>query len=169
MSLRIGADEIGSDYAAIGDDKAGGHGPFREFNAWMSAGEGYERAADLRAGGVSVGVQDTRMGVSGFAGAQQLAAMTVKGRAPFDEFSNALGAFFDKHFGCWAMDEAVARGYRVFEMERDVFLALGGYGDTALGIVGVGFAERLLSDNQDIAVVGEFDGRAEAGYARAND
>jgi hypothetical protein len=86
-----------------------------------------------------------------------------------DEFFYALGAFCDEDFGGWAMDEAVAGVFGVLEMESYVFFTGESYGDAALGVVGVGFAERLLGDYEDLAVVSEFDGCAQAGYACSDD
>jgi hypothetical protein len=135
----------------------------------MSTSEGDERTADLCAGGVSVGVQDAGVGVGGFAGAEQLAALSIESGAPFDQLGNALGAFFDERPGSGSVNQAVACGHSVFQMQCHVLPALGGDGDAALSIVGVGFAERLLGNDQDFAVIGKFNRCAEAGYTCSYD
>src|SRR5579859_956469 len=95
--------------------------------------------------------------------------MAVEGCAPLDQFGDALGAFGDEDLGGRSMDEAIAGGNGVFEVKRDVFAALGSDGDASLGVVSVGFAEGLFGDDEDLAVIGQFDGGAQAGYACSDD
>jgi hypothetical protein len=54
-------------------------------------------------------------------------------------------------------------------MESDIFIAFHGDGDSALCVVGVGFAERLLGDDQNITVAGQLNGGAKPGNARSHD
>ena len=164
-----GGGKVGSDDAAAGDDQVGDHGPLGKADALLGAGKGDEGTADLGAGGVAVGVEDAGQRVSAFAGAEQAASFRIKARAPLDEFGHAERAFGDERFGGGAVDEAVAGIDGVFEMEGDVLVAFHGDGDSALGVVGIGLAERLLGDDQDIAVAGQFDGGAQAGNACAHD
>ena len=135
----------------------------------MGACESDKRAADLRASGVAIGVKDARVRMSRFAGAEQLTAFAVEGCAPLDELGDALGAFFDEHFCGGAVNEAIACGNGVFKMQCDVFPALGGDGDATLSVVGIRFAERLLGDDENLAVIGERDGCAETGYSCSDD
>ena len=135
-----------------------------------------QRAADLGAGGVAVGVQDAGQGVSAFAGAQEgLAARaefvrsaTVEIRAPLDQFGHAQRPFAHQRLGGGAVDEAVAGIHGVFKVQGNVFVALHGHGDAALRVVGVRFAERLLGDDQNLAVAGQLNCRAQPGHARAH-
>jgi hypothetical protein len=104
-----------------------------------------------------------------FAGTEKLAGFCVEVRAPLDELGKAGGALRDESFSSGAVDEAVAGVQGVFKMERDVFIAFHGDGDSALGVVGVGLGEGFFGDDQDIAVGGEFDGGAKAGNASSHD
>jgi hypothetical protein len=108
------------------------------------------------------------MRMSGFTGTEKPAARAVvfaiEGRAPLDQFGDAFGAFGDEDFCGRAMNEPVTCGDGVFKMESDVFAALGGYGDAALGVVGVRFAERLFGDDEDLAVIGKSDSGPQAGH-----
>ena len=61
----------------------------------------------------------------------------IKARAPRDQFGHAQRTFGHERFSGGAVDKAVARLDRIFQMEGDVLVALGGDGDAALGIVGV--------------------------------
>ena len=140
----------------------------------MSAGKGGEGAADLGAGGVAAGMQDARAanarlrGCGGVAAARSF-ARPIEVRAPLDELGDAQRAFGDQGLGGGAIDEAVAGVHGVFKVQGDVFVAFHGDGDAALRVVGVRFAQRLLGDDQDFAVAGEFDGGAKAGNACAHD
>ena len=128
-----------------------------------------QRAADFRAGGVAVGVQNAGQGMRAFARAQKLAGFASKRCAPLDELGDAPRAFGNQHFGGGAVDEAIARrlwclrgaGQRLRRLVH-------GHGDAALRVVGVRFAERFLGDDQNFAVIGQFDGGAQPGHARAH-
>ena len=152
MSLRgLGGGEIGADDAAVGDDKAGDAGPLGKADAFMRAGKGGERAADFRAGGVAVGVQDAGQRVRAFARAQELAVQaaavrvraSIEIRAPLDELGHAQRAFGHQRLGGGAVDEAVAGVHGVFKVQGNVFIALHGHGNAALRVVGVRFAEPI--------------------------
>ena len=141
----------------------------------MGAGKGDQRAADLRAGGVAVGVQDAGQRMRAFAGAQVLATRLglrrpwlIEVRAPLDELGDAQRAFGDQRLGGGTIDQAVAGVDGVFKVQRDVLVALHGDGDAALRVVGVRLAERLLGDDQNLAVAGQLNGGAQAGNARAH-
>jgi len=124
----------------------------------VDAGKGGQRAADLSAGGVAVGVQDACQGMSAFAGAQQHAGIGVKVGAPLDQFGYADRPLGHQHLGRGTINQPVAGVHCVFQVERNIPVALHGHGDTALSIVGVGLGHGLLGDHQDLAVAGQFDG-----------
>ena len=86
------------------------------------------------------------------AGAEEPAGLGIEVSAPLYEFGNAEGPFGDENFGRGSVDDAIAGVYGVFEMESNVFVAFHGDSDSALCIVGIGFAERLFGDDQDFAV-----------------
>jgi hypothetical protein len=116
-----------------------------------------------------LGVEDAGPAVGGFAGQQQLAVEAIEAGAPGDEFFNAPGTFGDEDFGGRMVDQAITGVFSVLEMEGYVFFAGKSDGDTALSVVGVGFAEGFFGDDEDFAVIGEFDGSAQAGYACSDD
>ncbi len=167
-----GAGQIGADDAAIGDHQAGDHGPLGEADALVDAGKGGQRAADLGAGGVAVGVQDARQRVRALAGAQELAGSRIpsrsKLRAPLDQLGHAQRPLGHQRLGRGPVNESIAGVHGVFEMQRNVLVALHGHGDAALRVVGVGFAQRLLGDHQDLAVARQLHRRAQPGHARAH-
>ena len=97
-----------------------------------------------------------------------MAGLGVEVGSPLDEFGYAEGTFGDEGFGGGTVNYSIACIYGVFEVEGDVLDAFHGDGDSALGVMGVGLAERLLGDDQDIAVAGQFYGGAEAGNSCAH-
>ena len=113
------------------------------------------------------------MGVRSFACAKELATLlgrfAIKAGSPFDELGDTMRAFFDERLCSGLMDEAVAGRDGVFEMVGHVMAAFGGYGDSALRVVSIGFAEGFFGDDQDMAAIGEGDGGAEARYACSDD
>ena len=95
-------------------------------------------------------------------------SLAVEACAPLDEFGDAEGPFGDEGFGGGPVDDAIAGGDGVFEMEGNVLIAFRRYGDSALGVMGVGLAERFLGDDEDIAVAGQFDCGTKAGNTCAH-
>jgi hypothetical protein len=167
-----GAGQIGGNYAAIGNHKGCDHGPFGEADSRVGAGKSHQGAADLRTRGVAVGVENARAGVGRFAGAEELSGMAVsiviEVGAPLDQFFNAEKAFANKDFCSGAKNNSIACVYGVFQMQSNVFVAFRCDSDSTLRVMGVGLAEGLLGDYQDIAVVGQLDGCAEARDARSH-
>ena len=166
------ADQVRADDAAIGYHQAGDHGPLGKANAPMCAGKSNQRAADLRACGVPVGVQNAGQRVSALAGAEKLAAVlrrgTVECRAPFNQVGHALRPLGHKHLGSGAINDSIAGTYGVFQVKRHILLALHGHGNSTLRIMGVRLGQRLLGDHQDLAVMSQFHGRTKAGNPRAH-
>ena len=162
----VAAQQIGSDDAAIGDDEVGDRGPLGKADALVDAGKGGQGAADLGAGGVAVGVQDAGQGVRALAGAQQFAGLGIEVRAPLDQLGHADRPLGHQRLGRGTINQSIAGVDGVIEVKRNVRIALHGYGDSALRIVGIGLGHRLLGDHQDLAVAGQLDGRAQPGYAR---
>jgi hypothetical protein len=107
--------------------------------------------------------------VGTFASAEQFASFAIEVRAPLNQFGNADGTLGDECFGGGAIHDSIAGAYCVQEMEGNVLIAVHGDGDSALCVVGVGFAERLLGDDQNFTVAGQFNGGSEAGNTRAHD
>ncbi len=108
-----------------------------------------QRAANFRAGGVSVGVEDAIAAVGSFAGEHQLTVFAIEAGAPAEKLFDAQRAFFDENAGGFAVDEAISGIDGVVKVQRDVFFAAHGDGDSALGVVGVRFAESFLGHDQD--------------------
>ena len=168
LRAAFAVEQVGPDHAAICDDQAGDRGPFGKTNALVDAGKGGQRAADLGAGGVAVGVQDAGQGVRAFAGAQQFARFGIEGRAPLDQLGHAHRPFGHQRLGGGTIDQPVAGVDGVIEMQCNVRIAFHGHGDAALRIMGVGLGNGLLGDHQNLAVTGQFDGRAQPGHARSH-
>jgi hypothetical protein len=114
-------------------------------------------------------MKDASEGVSAFAGAEQVSGLGIELRTPLDELGYARRALGDEGFSGGATDDAIASFEGVFEVEGYVLFAFHGDGDAALGVVGVGFAEGFLGDDEDFTVGSQFDSGAEAGYTCAHD
>ena len=142
----------------------------------MDAGKSHKCAADLGACGIAVSVQDAGQGMGALARAQIWAApaitfaarYAIEIRAPFDEFRNPQRAFADERFGRGAIDQAVACVHRVFQVQCDVPVALHRYGNAALCVMRVRFAEGLFGDDENVAVAGKFNRGTKSGNARTH-
>ena len=111
-----------------------------------AAGLQVERAADLAAGGVAVGVQNAVAAVRAFARERELGSGAIELRAPLDQLFDARRTFFDQHARGFLVDQAVAGVERVLQMQRNfVFIAEGG-GDSALRVLRVGFGHLTLGE-----------------------
>ena len=86
-----------------------------------------------------------------------------------EELFDSLGTLLDEDAGGFGIDETVASGEGIFEVERDVFIAAHGYGDSTLRVGCVGFGQLFLGDDEDRPCAGEANRRAEAGDACADD
>ncbi len=142
----------------------------------MDAGKCNECAADLCACGVAVGVQDAGQGMCALARAQEGAAPAIafaaghaiEVRAPLDELRNTQWAFADERFGRGAIDQAVACVHRVFKVQGNVLVALHRYGNAALCVMSVRFAEGFFGDDKNVAVAGKFNRGTKSGNARTH-
>ncbi len=94
---------------------------------------------------------------------------TVKICAPLDQLGHAQRPFAHQRLGGGAVDQAVAGIHGVFKVQGNVFVALHGHGDAALRVVGVRFAERLLGNDQNLAVASQLNCRAKPRNSRADD
>ena len=129
-----------------------------------------QSAADFRAGGVAVRMQDAIAAVRAFAGQHELPVFAVEVRTPAQQFLHALRAFLHQHARRFAIHQAIAGVDGVFQMQRDVFFAAHRDGDAALRVVGVRFAEGFLGHDQDAGSVRSQANRgAQAGDACADD
>src|ERR1700761_5884795 len=118
----------------VGDENAAEHRPVSKLNARLLACVEEQCAADLRASGISVGVQDARKTMRGFAGQQERASfssITIEACTPLDQLFDAARTFVDEHLGGRAIDKAVACVFRVFEVKHDIFRSGKSYGDAA--------------------------------------
>jgi hypothetical protein len=106
--------------------------------------------------------------VRALAGAEQLAGFGVKVRAPLDQLGHADRPLGHQHLGRRTIDQPIAGVDGVFQVERNVLIALHGHGDAALRIVGVGLGHGLLGDHQDLAVARQLDGCAQPSHARSH-
>ena len=92
----------------------------------------------------------------------------IEGRAPLDQLGHAHRTLGHQRLGGGTIDQPVAGVHRVFQVQRNVRVALHGHGDAALRVVGVGLGHRLLGDHQNLAVARQLDGRAQPGHARSH-
>ena len=164
----LAVQQVGSNHAAIGDHQPGNRCPLGKTNALVDAGKGRQRAADLRARRVAVGVQNARQRVRALARAQQLAGLGIEGRAPLDQLRHAHRPLGHQRLRRGAINQPVPGVDGVFQVQRNVRVALHGHGNAALRIVGIGLGHRLLGDDQNIAVARQFDRRAQPGHARSH-
>lgn len=161
--------EFSTDHLAILKEKTADHGPLSKADARMGVGLNDERSADLRAGGISIGVENAGARMRSFARAKEFAGVAIKACAPFDEFGDAVGALVDEDFGSGLEDEAVAGGESVAEMQSSIVSVFpGSHRDAALRVEGVRFAERLLGDDEDVALLCELNCGAQTGDARTH-
>jgi hypothetical protein len=122
----------------------------------MCARHGGEGAADFGAGGIAVGMKDAWVRMRRFASAHKATVLAIEARAPLDKFLHATRAFAHQKLGGVSVHKPIAGSDGVIEMQLDVFFAFHGNGDTALRVVGVGFANRLFRDHEYIAMRGQF-------------
>ena len=135
-------------------------------NVLVEVGKGRQRAADLSARGVAVGVQDAGQRVRAFASAQQLAVLAIEGRPPLDQLGHPHRTLGHQHLGGGAENQPIAGVDRILEVQRGVLIAPHGDSDPTLRVMSVGLGHGLLGDHQDLAVARQFDGRAQPGHAR---
>jgi hypothetical protein len=154
--------------AVVLSEQAGNGGPLGEADRGVGTRDGSKGTADLGARGVAVGVKNTRTGVRSFAGAKEVRAFVVEAGSPGDKFFDTRGTFADEHFGGGTMDEPVARGKGVVEVKRDVLVAFHCDGDAALRVVRVGFGDRFLSDDEDLAALSQFYCGTQSSHARTD-
>ncbi len=103
-----------------------------------------------------------------FARAKQFTAFAIKLRPPLDEFRDSLRPLGDKNLRGRPIHKSIPGGNGVFQVQSDILVALGRDGDPALRVVRIRLAQRLLGDHQHVAVVSQFESRAQARYARAH-
>ena len=82
--------------------------------------------------------------MSTLSGAEEVAggrvAFAVEVCAPLDELGYADGALGDERFSSGTVDESITGVDGVFKVKGDVLVAFHSHGDSALRVVGVGFA-----------------------------
>ena len=107
-------------------------------------------------------MQNARNGMGSFARAQKFAAVLIELRTPLDEFFHALRAFGHQHFCGWAVNQSIAGGNGVLQMQRDLVTILNSNRDPALRVVRVRFGDGFLGDHQDGTVLRQLDCGAQA-------
>ena len=136
--------------------------------ARMCRGFQIERAANLAAGGIAVGMQHAAAAVRAFAGEGDLGAGAVELRAPLDQLLDARRPFFDQHARGLFVAQAVAGLQRVFQMQPDfIFIAERGR-NAALRILRVGLRDFALGEAEHAACGRKLHRSAQAGNARAH-
>ncbi len=102
------------------------------------------------------------------AGAQKTTCLLIESRAPLDQFGHSRRAFGHQHLGSGSVNQPISRGNGVFQMKCNVCVAVHRDSNSALRVVRVRFPERLLGDDEDIAVFSQFDCGAQTGHACAH-
>ena len=134
----------------------------------MRRGLEEERAANLAAGGVAVGVQHAIAAVRAFAGEGDLGAGAIELRAPLDEFFDARRTFFHQNARRFFVDQPVAGLQRVFQMQPNLIVVAERGRDTALRILRIRLGDFALGQTEHPARGRQFDRSAQAGNARAH-
>jgi len=168
----VAVQQIGPRHPPFAGHKAGDCAPLGKVDALVGVGKGGQRAADLRARGVAVGVQDAGQRVRAFAGAQQFAALgrrcPVKGRPPLDQLGHPHLPLGDQYLGRGTIDQPVAGVDCVLQVQRHVRVAFEGHGDAPLRVVRVRLGHRLLGDHQNLTVARQLYGRPQPGHTRSH-
>ena len=127
-----------------------------------------QRAANLAAGGISVGMQHAAAAVRALAREGDLGAGAIELRAPLDQLLDARRAFLHQHARGLFVAQAVAGLQRVFQVQPNLVVVAERSGDAALRILGVGFRHLLLGQAKHAAGGGKLHRGAQAGNARAH-
>ena len=149
--------------------QVGGEFEFADGDVLQRLGLHVQGAADLAAGGVALGVQDTRAAVRTLTGERQLGPGAVEFRSPGNQLLDALGAFLHQHLGRFGVAEAVAGVERVLKVEADFVFVAEGRGNPALGILGVGFRQLAFGEHEHTSGGGELDGGPQTGHTSSHD
>ena len=121
------------------------------------------------AGAVAAGMQDARARVRALAAEGDGALGGVEGDSEFGEAADPVGRFPYENLDGGAVAEAGAGGQGVGQVLLDAVVRAHGGGDAALGVLGVGFLDGALGDDDRAAVPGGEQGGVEPGDARAQD
>jgi hypothetical protein len=115
------------------------------------------------------GMDDPGAAVGGFLAEGDFAVDAVEGNAEANEVGYALGGVGSQDAGSVFIDEAGAGAEGVVEVE--VRSVVGPYrrSDATLGVLGVGFIEAALGEDEDLAVLTGGEGGKEPGDAGAYD
>ena len=113
-------------------------------------------------------VQDATAAVRAFLGERKPQTFTIELRAPVDELLDGGGPFFDERMNGVSIAKPVTGGYGVLLVQLHLVVIAQRDGDPTLSVFRRGFPQRIFGDNQHLARLRQFDGRAQPGHARAN-
>ncbi len=93
-----------------------------------------QRTADLCPGCIAIGMQNAIPAMSTLTREHQLAIMAIETCAPLQKLVHAQRSFFDQHFCCFAVYQAISRIDRVFKMKKHVLIAAHCNGNATLRV-----------------------------------
>ena len=114
-----------------------------------------------------MGMQHPRAAVGALARKGQLRPVAVEAHAPFDELVDLSWPFFHEHAHCFLAAESVTGKERVVQVERHLIVLAQRHRYTPLGILGAGFIQLVLGENQDLPAACQFDSRPHPGDSTA--
>src|SRR5258708_2555693 len=121
-----------------------------------------QRSADLPAGRVAVGMQDSRAAVRRLARKSQFRSRPVEFRPPLDELCDVLRTFFDHHSHGLGAAQTISGIDGVLFVESDFIFVGEGHGDPSLRPGGRGIAQIGFRQNQHASGRAQLDRRAQA-------
>ena len=97
------------------------------------------------------------------------AAVAVEFRAPFDQLLDGGGAFLHQGAHGGAVAQAVAGGQGILLVQFHFVVVAQSDGDPTLGVLGRGFPETVLGDDQDPARLSQCDRGAQTSHSGPDD
>ena len=113
-----------------------------------------QRAGDLAAGGIAVGVQDAAAAMSGFPRKRQPHAIAIEFGAPLDEPLDGGRTFLDQRVDSLRIAQSGPGGEGVLLVQSDLVVIAERDGDSALRVFRRGFAQAVLRHHQNTACLG---------------
>jgi hypothetical protein len=135
----------------------------------VSANASNEVSFYCRAGGIAIGMQDSRTVMSAFASKGKSGVVAVKLDAAVYQFLDPLGGFAGEDFNGFLAAYATPRFQRILRMGLRVVPRCDCYRNATLGLVGAPFPYFLFCNNKDGGILSRFEGSTEPGYTAPDD
>ena len=113
-------------------------------------------------------VQDAPAAVRALLRERERCALAIERRAPLDQLLDRRGTFFDQRVHGTAVAQAVTRRHGVLLVQIDFIVIAERNGDATLGVFRGRFVQGVLGNNQHLARLRQFDGRAQTGHTGAD-